>query len=90
MVSSRVSSRVSSSYQNLRKTNRVTKKGVYRKMNLICKNDKYGEMNKDYQVLVGDADIVLSDSKGVVFDWNFAEKRLYIRYGVGYEPKENK
>ena len=63
-------------------------------MNLICKNDKYGEKNKEYQVLVGDNDIVVYDDKGLVFTYNFPTRELTIglktktRYELSWKKKE--
>lgn len=47
-------------------------------MNLICKNDKYGEKNKEYQVFIGDNDIYVSDDEGVIVMYNFPRREIAI------------
>jgi len=49
-------------------------------MNIINKADKYGEENEDYQLMIGDNDIILSrKGQGQVFHFNFASGTLVFR-----------
>ncbi len=40
-------------------------------MRIINKADKYGEENKDYTLMIGDADIALSYKNEILWNWNF-------------------